>query len=333
MLEHLAALQSLAERTAGGPQPIPPRLLDGLKQAVGELEAGLIKPQGPGEAAGKCLQAGSSLAEGPRTGTPGGDGPPAPGVAGERGGQERTPAQVPVHPQESLGSPQEILSYQRRLRALTARMLIAEEQERRRLAVDLHDGLCQTIALTQLKLSTLRRDLEGKPAEDLAEIESLVQQTGSTTRAISFELSPPILHDLGLAPAVRWLVENIQTRYGIRILYEEAGTCEPANIDDRVILFRCLRELLINASKHALARQVTVRLEQEQDMLSVSVEDDGVGMDPEAMMLRGSGLFSIRERLTHVGGRMQITSSKGNGTTIRLWAPLVDSAAVREETT
>lgn len=209
-----------------------------------------------------------------------------------------------------------------RLRSLMADVLLAEEGERRRLAVDLHDGLSQTIALTRIKLAALRRSMDGKLGAALDEIERLVDQTNLTARSISFELSPPVLHDFGLEPALQWLVENIQMRYGIQIELEDDGEPKPADQKTRVILFRSIRELLINAAKHAGARRVNVRLRRDEGQLDAFVEDDGVGMDPRVIALKGSGLISIRERLTHVGGSMRIESKPGRGTTIRLRAPI-----------
>ena len=219
--------------------------------------------------------------------------------------------------------------HQERMRSLMADLLLAEEHERRRLAVDLHDGLSQTIALTQIKLSTLRASMDGRLEKALDEIEELIDQTDKAARSISFELSPPILHDLGLEPAVQWLVENIQARYGIEIVLENDGRPKPADEKTRVILFRSIRELLINAAKHAGARRVHVRLERKEDRLNAAVEDDGVGMEPDVAAIKGSGLFSIHERLSYVGGSMRIESAPGRGTKVHLCAPLTNGKSTK----
>jgi signal transduction histidine kinase len=215
--------------------------------------------------------------------------------------------------------------YQARLRAMMADLLLTEERERRRLAVDLHDGLSQTIALVQLKLRALREITGDSARSSLDELEELVKQANRASRSISFELSPPVLHDFGLEPAVQWLVEHIQTRYGIEITLKNDGQPKPSDEKTRVILFRSIRELLINAAKHAHARRVLVSLERDDKRLSVTVEDDGVGMEPKAMYVKGSGLFSIHERLSHVGGSMHIESAPGRGTSIRLSSPCTES--------
>jgi signal transduction histidine kinase len=219
--------------------------------------------------------------------------------------------------------------YRERVRRLMADLLHAEESERRRLADDLHDGLSQTIALMQIKLAALRQSTDGKLTPALDEIEELIRQTNRATRSISFELSALSLHDLGLEPAVEWLVENIQSRYGIQILLEDDGKPKPTDERIRLILFRSIRELLINAAKHAEAHHVHVCLRSEDDLLNAMVEDDGVGMEPGAAFDKGSGLFSIQERMAHVGGSMRIQSTPGMGTKIRLCAPVTNGEATK----
>lgn len=215
-----------------------------------------------------------------------------------------------------------VTNYQQRLRTLMADLLMAEERERRRLAVDLHDGLSQTIALAQMKLAALGKSMGGKLGGAFEEIEGLLVETNRTARAIGFELSPPVLHDFGLEPALQWLVENIQSRYGIEIVLETDAAEKPADERTRVILFRSIRELLINAAKHAGARHVRVSLKREADRLDALVEDDGQGMAQEAEPSPGTGLLSIRERMSHVGGSMRVDSTPGKGTRIRLTAPI-----------
>ena len=222
----------------------------------------------------------------------------------------------------------EVRRYQERVRTLMADMLVIEERERRKLAIDLHDGLSQTIALIRLKLSELRPLVKGAKAR-LREIDELIEQANHATRSVSFELSPPVLHDLGLEPALHWLVENIQSRYGIEIVLKSDGRDKPADEKTRVILFRSIRELLINAAKHARARRVQVRLKRERDHINASIEDDGVGMEPDLAGSEGSGLLSIHERLSHVGGSMRIESAPGGGTSIHLCAPLAYNGSRR----
>lgn len=227
----------------------------------------------------------------------------------------------------------ELARYQGQLRSLAAELLLSEERERRRLAIDLHDGLSQTIALVQMKLASLRCPANPALEAKLEDIRALVLDADRSTRSITFELTPPILHDLGLEPAVEWLIENIQARYGIEIGFEDDGQPKPADERVRVILFRAIRELLINAAKHALATRIRVRLARERDLVNAAVEDNGVGMDPNAAIVSGSGLFSIRERMRYVGGSLNIESTQGRGTRVCLRAPLANRESTAAEIT
>ncbi|MFN0244452.1 MAG: ATP-binding protein [Planctomycetota bacterium] len=223
-----------------------------------------------------------------------------------------------------------IAAYEARLHALASDLLVAEERARKQLACDLHDGLSQTIALARMKLCVLRRrsaeHVDGSLLTSLGELEQLIDCANRSARSLTFELCPPALHESGLASALSGLVESIQARYGIAIALEVERA--PAIVDDqiRVIFFRAIRELLINAAKHAGARSVRVRLASDGELVCAAVEDDGVGMKRESSTGCGSGLFSIRERLDHVGGSMCVDSAPGRGTKIQLRAPSARTA-------
>jgi len=221
--------------------------------------------------------------------------------------------------------------YQVRLQSLAAELLLTEERERRRLAIDLHDGLGQTIALLQMKLVALRGSAGAALESPLKEIEGLIEQANRSTRSIAFDLSPPVLHDLGLEPAVEWLVEDLRARYGLEVELEDDGQPKPADESIRIILFRSIRELLINAAKHANADRVQLSLHRENGSVCAAVEDDGVGMQADPLAVEGTGLLSIRERLSHVGGTMLIESSPGQGTKVYLRAPLTSKLSTKTE--
>lgn len=209
-----------------------------------------------------------------------------------------------------------------RVQSLMGDLLLAEERERKRLARDLHEGLSQIIALAQLKLSALRASKSAAIDGPLVEIQELMEHADRAARSISFELSPLVLHDLGLEPALRWLTENTHERYGIVVDLKHDGQVIPTDETTRVILFRAIRELVINAAKHAGVQLVRVHLEFRVGRLEAVVSDDGIGIDPDTALSEGFGLLSVRERLAHIGGQMTIDSMCGKGTTVRLSAPL-----------
>jgi PAS domain S-box-containing protein len=216
---------------------------------------------------------------------------------------------------------------QDRLRSMASEIVIAEERLRHSLAADLQNGLSQELALAKMKLSALRSTSSADLQSSLTQIESLVEQADRSLRAITLQLSPPALHDLGLVPALQWLAEDLRGRYDLEVRIEDDGDSAPVDYRMRVILFRAVRELLTNVAKHASAREASVRLASEDSLLRIVVADGGTGFDAERVSLQGDGLYGISEQLRHVGGEMHIDSVPGRGTTVTLTAPLTVAGA------
>jgi PAS domain S-box-containing protein len=209
------------------------------------------------------------------------------------------------------------------LRSLTAELLIVEERERRQLAQDLHDGLGQTLTLAIMRLGMLESRLPPAERGALAGIEKLLCEAQQSSTSLSFRLSPPILYDVGFVPAVQWLGDELERSYGLKVEIDDDQ--RPKTLDDhmRVVVFRCLRELLINVAKHAGTGYARVSLRRSVGRLELVVSDEGRGFDPAALDPKGFGMASIRERLEHLGGQLSIESRPGGGTTATLLAPLV----------
>jgi signal transduction histidine kinase len=221
----------------------------------------------------------------------------------------------------------EIRTYQEQLRSLASDLSLAEERERRRLATELHDHVGQILALAQIKLGALRESANSNALlAPMDEIRRLIEQTIQYTRSLTFELSPPILYDLGFEAAVEWLADTVREQHGILVQVSKDAHHKPMNDEIRVLLFQAVRELLFNVVKHAKAQVVKVSLNREGTNLRVQVADDGVGLgiDPKsaAAAAQGFGLFSIRERLKHLGGNMEVESLPGRGTQVTLTVPL-----------
>ncbi len=216
--------------------------------------------------------------------------------------------------------------YQRQLQTLAAEWFKTEGRERRRIAAELHDRIGQSLAMVSFRLAALRRMVAAEHAGKLGEARSLLKQTIEDTRSLTFELSPPILYELGLGAAVRWLAEEVGEQHGITFEVATNGRAEPLAADLSDLLFQAVRELLINVVKHSEAESARIDLERVDDNLRITVEDDGAGFDPAFEARRGReggfGLFSIRERLAYSGGRLEIASRPGCGTRATLVAPL-----------
>ena len=145
---------------------------------------------------------------------------------------------------------------------------------------------------------------------------------------MTFELSPPVLYELGLEAALAWLANQMQEKYALRVGLKDDGQPKPLDNGCRVIAFRAVRELLFNIVKHARAKSATISTKREEDAVCIGIEDDGIGFDTSmhgnaASGSRGFGLFSIRERLQPLGGHIEIQSEPDRGTRVNLVLPLV----------
>jgi len=219
----------------------------------------------------------------------------------------------------------EIRTYQQQLRSMASELSLTEERERRRLATELHDHVGQILALAQIKLGAVRESAGNALAGPMDEIRRLVEQTIQYTRSLTFELSPPILYDLGFEAAVEWLAEMMQEQHGLRIEVQAAKGPKLLNDEIKVLLFQAVRELLVNVIKHAQASRVRIAIGREGQDMRIKVEDNGVGLPislDAPLGGRGFGLFSIRERLKYLGGHLKAESEPGQGTRVTLTVPL-----------
>ncbi len=221
--------------------------------------------------------------------------------------------------------------YEEKLRALAAEVAQVEERERRHLADLLHDGVIQNLTAVKNRLSMLRRQAASETVVDetVGELLELLTSTIADTRSLTTQISPPVLYHLGLEAALEWLGEWLEERFGLHLTID-SETDEPTLPEEiRALLFRSVRELLINVGKHAGTDRATVRLSYVADEVRVRVEDEGCGFAPGALTLAGSsgfGLFSIKERMEYWGGRLEIDSAPGQGTRTTIVLPLASPA-------
>lgn len=228
---------------------------------------------------------------------------------------------------EKKQAEQKILEYQKQLQSLASQLSLTEERERRQLATALHDNIGQLLAISKIKQGALADNSPPELRDTLNEIRKLTEQAIYYTRTLTFELSPPILYELGLPAAVEWLVEQTRCQQNIQVRFETDNSKPSLDDDIRVLLFQAIRELLVNVAKHSQADEVKVSLHQEDHKVRIAVEDNGIGMEPSQITTIGQtnvgfGLFNIRERLDLLGGNMDIQSQTKNGTKITVSAPL-----------
>jgi PAS domain S-box-containing protein len=217
------------------------------------------------------------------------------------------------------------------LSRLASDLTLAEQHAREQLARTLHDGLQQLLvgAALNLERHLTREEQRGaSPDELLVRAKGHLDQASAAARSLSLELFPPALHLSGLPAALTWLANRTRNQYGLVVQVSADPLANSDRKDVRTLLFESVRELVFNAVKHAQVDRVTIDLSLDQDnALCITVADQGIGFDPGALAERGKagkagwGLFSIRERLTLLGGRFDIESAPGQGTRFVLVAP------------
>ena len=226
----------------------------------------------------------------------------------------------------------QLLDYQEQLRSLAAELSLVEERERRRIATALHDRVGQTLAVSKMKLGVLKENSATVAVkEGMDEVRNLIEEAIQETRSLIFEISSPILYELGLEAALEWLAEETEKRHSVWCRYQDDGQAKPLDDAISVLLFQAVSELLVNVVKHARAKRVVIETRREGSQIRVMVEDDGVGFESSEISSRwqknqGFGLFSTRERLRYVSGSLEVKSRSGTGASIILTAPLKDSS-------
>ncbi len=220
----------------------------------------------------------------------------------------------------------DIRAYQERLQRMSFEAVVTEEQERRRIAIDLHDRLGQALALAQIKLTSVRSDLVGEIRSSVDGAVELLEQAITDARGLIFELSPPVLYDLGLKAALGWLAEDLEKRHGIKVEVSDDGAEKPLDDAAKGVVFRAVRELLMNVLKHAQSAEAKVTLRLADGQFHIDVEDRGVGFDlgtpADAPSRPGFGLLSVREQIARLGGNLIVESSPGRGTVASVRIPL-----------
>jgi len=198
-------------------------------------------------------------------------------------------------------------------------------RERRRLAVDLHDGIGQLLVAAAMHLDALAETVGGKVAAEVQETRELLGQAIKLTRTLSFDLDPPVLCELGLDAALEWLCARVGQQHHLAASLLTDGQAKPLREDVRAALFQGARELLMNSATHSHGTHTTVSLSHDNGCVRLAVSADGPGYDPkrwrESGAETGSGLASIRQRLAELGGRIEFDDLPHHGTRVTLIVP------------
>jgi len=212
------------------------------------------------------------------------------------------------------------------LRDLSARLLRAQENERRTLARELHDEVGQS-------LSAILMEAEGaacaeEPAEvreHLAAIRAMAEKTVNEVRDLALLLRPSMLDDFGLVPALQWQAREMAKRTGLRVVVNAGDTVDGLPGEHQTCIYRLVQEALNNSARHASARNVEVTVARDGARVQFSVRDDGAGFDPR--LVRGLGLLGMEERVRRLGGLVRVDSQPGRGTLVAAELPMAEMAA------
>ena len=216
------------------------------------------------------------------------------------------------------------------IRELSARLLMLRDEERRRIARELHDSVGQLLAAMSMnssKVGNEKRKLSGEAAKCVEENSDLLRQALTEVRTISHLLHPPLLDEIGLESAVRWFIKGFAQRSNIHVSLTVALGLDRLSDDLELAIFRVLQECLTNIHRHSGSKTARIRLVQEDGCVHCEISDDGKGIAPEKLLALNSsgsvgiGLRGMRERISQLGGALQIHSSV-KGTTVEATLPV-----------
>jgi signal transduction histidine kinase len=212
------------------------------------------------------------------------------------------------------------------MQELSARLLRAQENERRTLARELHDEVGQSLSAIMMEAeSAACAEEPGEMHDHLASVRSLAEKTVNEVRDLALLLRPSMLDDFGLVPALNWHARETSKRTGLNVVVEADEDAGELPDEHKTCIYRLVQEAVNNSSRHASARTVEVKVTREDERVRFSVRDDGAGFDTR--FVRGLGLLGMEERVRRLGGRLQIDSQLGRGTLVSAELPVAELAS------
>jgi PAS domain S-box-containing protein len=223
---------------------------------------------------------------------------------------------------------------QAQLRQLSRQLLLAQEEERKKVSRELHDVVAQTLTGINVRLANLKKEAASNTRgleRHIARTQELVEHAVKIVHRFARELRPAVLDDLGLIPALHTFMKNFKEETGVRVSLSAFAAVERVNGDKRTVLYRVAQEALTNIARHAHASQAKVTIQKIGGAISMEITDDGRGFQEERVLHSKRkdrlGLLGMRERLEMLGGRLTVTSAPGRGTTVLAQVPLIDKHA------
>jgi len=220
----------------------------------------------------------------------------------------------------------QVVNARSELKELSARLVEAQEQERRAISRELHDEVGQSLSALLMELGNLGAVVpaDAELRRHLESIRKLAESSVNVVRNMALLLRPSMLDDLGLVPALQWQAREISKRTGMAVTVDAENVADDLPEGHKTCIYRVVQEALHNCARHARARSVRIQVVQEGGRILLSVADDGQGFD--SALVRGLGLLGMEERVTHLGGDFQVQSERGRGTRLQVEIPLVARA-------
>jgi two-component system, NarL family, sensor histidine kinase UhpB len=229
---------------------------------------------------------------------------------------------------ERIRTEKELNDRQNTINNMVMELSVVEEKERYRIAEHLHDQIAPKFLLTKMRIQSLAERLpSGEHDTTIEAIEALIDLAIEDIRSLTIQLRPPILAELGLEAALKWLAEEFNENYRLKVNISGDKEPKPLSYELGSAIFQIVRELLLNISKHAGTKSASISMVKEDDSIKITVEDKGIGFDVANSSLNkprtgGFGIFNARMKIEYLGGGLEIESSPGCGTRVLIKAPL-----------
>lgn len=222
----------------------------------------------------------------------------------------------------------QLLEYQESLKLLTTELSLSEEKQRKEIAANIHDHLSQSLVISKMKISDLEKVVQlKKHKEELSVIKNHISEALENSRKITYDLSPPILYEMGLVETMYWLAEKIENENNIKVEFTSDAELPGLSEGKLILLYRSIQELIYNVIKHSGASNLSIQFITVNKGLEIILLDNGKGFDlleseKKKSKTKSFGLFAVKERIQNLGGQFQIDSKSGKGTEARIYIPI-----------
>lgn len=225
-----------------------------------------------------------------------------------------------------------LYEYQESLKEMTTELSLIEEKQRKEFAANIHDHLSQLLVISQMKINDLKIQFQNENKQQLETISKHIAEALENSRQITYDLSPPVLYELGLVETMYWLIDKLNEEQDIKADFITNVETIKLPESKLILVFRVIQELVNNVLKHAQAENVEIVFKVKSDLLEINVDDDGKGFNVNSSLdtkykKGGFGLFAVKERVNNLEGEFLVRSEPGNGTSVKISLPLNDKKA------